>query len=88
MTVDLEGLTTIREAARECHRSTETVRRWVWAGKLHAEKVGNQLFARRSDLGRLCKETAEQTRSELELFGSRGSNRGWRWWRRPCSFPS
>jgi len=29
----------------------ETVRRWIWAGKLPAQKLGNQLFINRSDLG-------------------------------------
>ncbi len=64
MAVDLEGLITIREAARECHRSTETVRRWVWDGKLPAEKVGNHLFVKRSDLNMVCKRTPEETKRE------------------------
>lgn len=41
---------TVREAARECRRSPETIRRWIWDGKLPARKVGNQLFVRRADL--------------------------------------
>jgi len=41
---------TVREAARVCGRSPETVRRWIWDGKLAAEKLGNQLFVRRQDL--------------------------------------
>lgn len=45
-----EELISVREAARECGRNMETVRRWIWAGKLPAEKLGNQLFIRRSDL--------------------------------------
>lgn len=45
-----EELVSIREAANECERNMETVRRWIWAGKLPAEKLGNQLFIKRGDL--------------------------------------
>lgn len=64
MVIELEGFITVREAARECERSPETIRRWVWDGKLRAEKVGGQLFVRKSDLGRLCKVSAEQRRAK------------------------
>lgn len=40
----------IRAAARLTGRSTETVRRWVWAGKLRARKRGKRLFVLRGDL--------------------------------------
>lgn len=36
----------------------ETVRRWIWAGKLPAEKLGNQLFINKSDFTSFCRETA------------------------------
>jgi excisionase family DNA binding protein len=39
-----EQLLTVREVARRCNRSEETVRRWIWSGKLPARKIGNQLF--------------------------------------------
>ncbi len=48
----------VREAARECGRNMETVRRWIWGGKLPAEKLGNQLFIKRSDFTSFCRETA------------------------------
>ena len=41
-----EELLSVREVARRCHRSEETVRRWIWSGKLRAQKLGNQLFVR------------------------------------------
>ncbi len=44
-----DELISVREAARECGRNMETVRRWIWGGKLPAEKLGNQLFIKRSD---------------------------------------
>jgi excisionase family DNA binding protein len=46
-------LMTVREVARACHRSEETVRRWIWSGKLRARKLGNQLFVKRADVDAL-----------------------------------
>src|SRR3989449_11064734 len=40
----------IRAAARLTGRSAETVRRWVWSGRLRARKRGKRLFVLRSDL--------------------------------------
>jgi hypothetical protein len=40
----------IRAAARLTGRSTETVRRWVWAGRLRAQKRGKRLFVLRGDV--------------------------------------
>ena len=51
-----EELISVRDAAKECRRNMETVRRWIWAGKLPAEKLGNQLFIRRSDLTAFCRK--------------------------------
>jgi excisionase family DNA binding protein len=45
-----ETLISVKEAAIECGRNPETVRRWIWNGKLPAEKLGNQLFIRKGDL--------------------------------------
>lgn len=50
----VRNLLTVREAARQCHRTTETVRRWIWEGKLPAQKLGNQLFIKRGDLARVA----------------------------------
>lgn len=64
----MDNLITVREAARECHRTTETVRRWIWEGKLPAQKLGNQLFVRRSDLARFAsakKEEEKRFRREI-----------------------
>ncbi|MBI2305323.1 MAG: helix-turn-helix domain-containing protein [Chloroflexi bacterium] len=51
--VDINNLVSVREAARLCNCTAETVRRWIWAGKLPATKLGNQLFVKGSDLARL-----------------------------------
>ena len=32
---------TVREAAQRAHRSEETIRRWIWSGRLPAHKHGN-----------------------------------------------
>ena len=53
-----EELISVREAARECGRNMETVRRWIWGGTLPAQKLGNQLFIKKSDFASFCRETA------------------------------
>jgi excisionase family DNA binding protein len=35
---------TVREAAARVGRSTETVRRWIWSGRLPAVKHGNTYY--------------------------------------------
>ena len=40
----------VREAARLADRSPETIRRWVWAGRLPARKRGNRLLLARADV--------------------------------------
>ncbi|MCH7484434.1 MAG: helix-turn-helix domain-containing protein [Chloroflexi bacterium] len=45
-----DDLLTVREVARACHRTEETVRRWIWSGKLRARKIGNQHFIDPADV--------------------------------------
>lgn len=45
-------LLTIREAAAQVGRTAETVRRWVWSGRLPARKRGNRLVVTDLDLKR------------------------------------
>jgi excisionase family DNA binding protein len=40
-------------AAAVAGRSAETVRRWVWSGRLRAHRRGNKLLIARADLDRL-----------------------------------
>jgi excisionase family DNA binding protein len=35
---------TVREAAHRTHRSPETIRRWIWSGRLPATKRGNTYY--------------------------------------------
>jgi hypothetical protein len=53
-----EELISVKAAARHCERNPETIRRWIWSGKLPAEKLGNQLFIKKSVLESYCRETA------------------------------
>ena len=65
----MQDLITVREAARACQRTTETVRRWVWEGKLPAQKLGNQLFIKRGDLTRLMhRRKGRDSSSELAVL--------------------
>lgn len=43
----------VREAAAYASRTPETVRRWIWSGRLTATRRGNRLLVRRSDLDAL-----------------------------------
>lgn len=46
-------LVDVQEAAVVAGRSPETVRRWVWSGRLRARKVGRRLMIVRNDLDAL-----------------------------------
>jgi len=48
----------VRDAARISKRSEETVRRWIWSGKLRARKLGNQYFIDPADVGALLGQDA------------------------------
>lgn len=41
------------EAARRVGRNPETIRRWIWSGKLRSRKVGTQHMIEESDLERV-----------------------------------
>ncbi|MBA2531620.1 MAG: helix-turn-helix domain-containing protein [Nocardioidaceae bacterium] len=41
---------TVRQVAERVGRTEETVRRWIWAGRLPATKRGNVLFVDEDDL--------------------------------------
>lgn len=43
----------VREAARLARRTPETVRRWIWSGRLPARRHGNKLLVTRADLNDL-----------------------------------
>lgn len=53
MVIDGVEVLEVREAAEYVRRTPETVRRWVWSGRLPALKRGNRLLLRRTDLDAL-----------------------------------
>lgn len=59
---------TVREVARFCGRSEETVRRWIWSGRLPASKLGNQLFVRREDVDAML---SPGTGEPMATYGTR-----------------
>ena len=63
-----EKLVTVREAAGECGRNMETVRRWIWSGKLPADKLGNQLFIKRSNLEAFCQSKGIKKKSSFAVI--------------------
>jgi excisionase family DNA binding protein len=54
LVVDGVEMIDVREAATLAQRSQETVRRWVWSGRVRARKEGNRLLIRRDDVRRLA----------------------------------
>jgi excisionase family DNA binding protein len=59
-----EGTVDVNEAARMVGRSPETVRRWIWSGKLAAQKRGRRLMISRHELAAFI---AELDRAESGL---------------------
>lgn len=53
LVVDGAEVLDVREAADYVDRTPETVRRWVWSGRLPAVRSGNRLLVRRADLDAL-----------------------------------
>lgn len=57
----------VREAAAYAGRTPETVRRWVWAGRLPARRQGNRLLVSRADVDRLRSGHSAGDGSRLSL---------------------
>ena len=54
--VDGVEMLEIREAAELARRTPETIRRWVWSGRLNARKSANRLLVARADLDHLVNQ--------------------------------
>lgn len=73
---DQNDLMTVRDVARTCNRSEETVRRWIWSGKLRARKLGNQMFISKDDLAAMQAPRAGEAKATYRARpGKRGSGR-------------
>lgn len=59
-----QDLLDVRAAASLVHRNPETVRRWVWSGRLPATRSGHRLFVVREDVEALVRG-GEQARVTL-----------------------
>jgi len=53
----------VRRAAVLAERHPETVRRWVWSGRLRARRQGNRLLVARRDVEALAAESAQRVLS-------------------------
>lgn len=60
---------TINDAAGLVHRSPETVRRWVWSGRLRARKSGRNLMVPRRDVEVLAAEHGSPKTLTLQEWG-------------------
>lgn len=54
----------VRTAAALVHRNPETVRRWVWSGRLAARRRGRRILVARADVEALA---GERTRGIVSL---------------------
>jgi excisionase family DNA binding protein len=50
------GLIDVREAASVTGRTPETIRRWVWSGRLPAQRRGRKIMIEHADVLRLMGE--------------------------------
>lgn len=57
MVVDGVEVLPVREAAAYAGRTAETIRRWVWSGRLTARRQGNRLLVDRRELDALLQTT-------------------------------
>lgn len=71
----LTDLVDIRTAARLAGRSPETIRRWVWSGRILAHRQGNRLLVSRPDIVRLAAARAGQTALSLSEWVTRRERR-------------
>jgi excisionase family DNA binding protein len=66
---------TVREAAQRAHRSEETIRRWIWSGRLAAHKRGNSYRIDVVDLDQIA--VAYDPADGRHAAGSRESLGAW-----------
>ena len=57
----------VRAAAAVAGRTAETIRRWVWSGRLPAKRRGNRLLVARGDVEALAGRTALSLAAWLRL---------------------
>lgn len=68
----------MREAARRVNRAEETIRRWIWAGKLPARKLGQSYHVREGDVDAVAARVPLPRESTLTLGEWVAQVRTWR----------
>lgn len=58
---------TVREAAERAGRTPETIRRWVWSGRLAAIRQGNRLLVAGRDVDAITAGTSAAGEARLSL---------------------
>lgn len=74
--VEFYTMLTVPEAARRAGRSAETIRRWIWNGRLPARKIGNQHVIETEALDALV----GRDESEREVAAAGDIPHEWRDW--------
>lgn len=59
--VDGVEMLDVREAAATTRRTPETIRRWVWTGRVSSVKRGNRLLVPRAEVDALVTESRRET---------------------------
>jgi excisionase family DNA binding protein len=72
---------TVPEAARRTGRNPETIRRWIWNGRLPSEKVGNQHLVDSEALDALSGLTEADDEAVRDVAGAWGD-----WLRETAAF--
>jgi excisionase family DNA binding protein len=65
--IDGVEMVDVRRAAQLVRRTPETVRRWIWSGRLPAVRRGNRLLVARQALDDLTSSRATTAGPELSL---------------------
>lgn len=71
---------TVREAAQRVHRAEETIRRWIWAGRLPAHKLGTGYRVDEKDLDAIAAGVLaprEPGNPDLDLGGWVAAVKAW-----------
>lgn len=76
MVVDGVEVLGVREAAEYAGRTAETVRRWIWSGRLAARREGQRLLVARRDLDALLRTTSDDPLSLREWAAALPSGTG------------
>jgi excisionase family DNA binding protein len=67
---------TVQQAARRTHRSPETIRRWIWSGRLPATKRGNTYYIDVNELGLVAEISDESWHAEDSGQGGAAAGSG------------